>query len=126
MLEGWVSDPAAFYNSLSLYCQPSVSEGFGISVLEAMSYGRPVICSDGAGAADCVPEHWVTKARDVDDIVANIRYFRTCCETPQQDFGSWDDGKTAIDMAWIRKRAAEYTWDSIKRRYVEVWKGLLA
>jgi glycosyltransferase involved in cell wall biosynthesis len=27
-----------------------------MEIVEAMSYGRPVVCSDGAGAAVCVKE----------------------------------------------------------------------
>lgn len=36
----------AFYNLASVYVQPSLYEGFGLSVLEALSCGTPVVCSD--------------------------------------------------------------------------------
>jgi len=41
-----------FLAQLDLYVFPSVSEGFGIAVVEAMLTGLPVICSD----ADALPE----------------------------------------------------------------------
>lgn len=44
---GFVPDQelAAIYNLASVYCQPSLSEGFGLPVLEAMASGTTVIAS---------------------------------------------------------------------------------
>lgn len=52
--EGEVSDErlAALYAGASVFVFPSLYEGFGLPVLEAMSYGVPVVASDAAG----VPE----------------------------------------------------------------------
>ncbi|MFA5365945.1 MAG: glycosyltransferase family 4 protein, partial [Candidatus Bathyarchaeia archaeon] len=35
------------YNDCSVYVQPSVTEGFGVQVLEAMAHARPVIVTEG-------------------------------------------------------------------------------
>lgn len=43
-----------FYQSSALYVQPSITEGFGLPVLEAMSYGVPVITSDGGALSEVV------------------------------------------------------------------------
>lgn len=45
---GYVSqaEKSALYGSATLCVQPSHYEGFGMPVLEAMSYGKPVACSD--------------------------------------------------------------------------------
>lgn len=57
---GYVNDEelVAFYNLASIYVQPSLYEGFGLSVLQALSCGTPVVSSDrgslrevGGGAA---------------------------------------------------------------------------
>lgn len=48
VLTGYISDgeKAALYETATLCVQPSSYEGFGMPVLEAMSYGKPVLCSD--------------------------------------------------------------------------------
>lgn len=39
-------DLVSFYNLSSVYIQPSLYEGFGLPILEAMSCGTPVLCSN--------------------------------------------------------------------------------
>ena len=110
-LLGWIEDIAYFYNSLDLYVQPSITEGFGIEVLEAMAHGCGVLCSEGAGAADVVPEPWRFRAGDVTTLAEHIRKMRQ------------------IGTKWIglvgRDLAKQYTWDRIRKRYQEVWRNLL-
>lgn len=50
----YVSDAelATLYKSASIYSFPSLSEGFGLPALEAMTYGLPIASSD----ATCLPE----------------------------------------------------------------------
>lgn len=49
---GWQKTPSDLYNKCTVYIQPSTTEGFGCEVVEALAHGRPVICSEGAGAVD--------------------------------------------------------------------------
>ena len=44
---GYIKDEelVGLYNCASVYCQPSLYEGFGLPVLEAMSCGCPVVCA---------------------------------------------------------------------------------
>src|SRR5581483_6650459 len=48
---GYVDDDtlAALYRACAVFVYPSHYEGFGLPVLEAMSYGAPVIASSAAG-----------------------------------------------------------------------------
>ena len=51
-IRGYQKDIAGFLSQLDMFVFPSVSEGFGIALVEAMLAGVPVICSD----ADALPE----------------------------------------------------------------------
>lgn len=64
---------AWLYEHTSAYCFPSLSEGFGLPGLEAMTHGAPVVSSD----ATCLPEVYGDAARyfnpyDVDDMARAI------------------------------------------------------
>jgi glycosyltransferase involved in cell wall biosynthesis len=122
---GWVENVSSFYNSISLYVQPSVTEGFGIEVLEAMSYGRPVLCSKGAGAVDVLTDicdicgnlgefaGQVYAPLNVDMLAESINWTKTCCDLDKAG-------------AMARNRAENFTWDKIEQQYIDAWKGLLA
>lgn len=47
---------AALYTEASAFCYPSLLEGFGLPVLEAMSYGTPVVTSKGTATEEVVGE----------------------------------------------------------------------
>lgn len=115
VMTGWVKNVADFYNSISLYIQSSLTEGFGIEVLEAMAYKRSVICSRDAGAVDVVPhEDYQEFSHDEPDfLVSQIDYLKQ----HQEELNA---------LGYDNREAAEiYTWSKIRTRYQEVWKGLL-
>lgn len=53
---GYIQDSelVAFYNTADLFAFPSLYEGFGLPVLEAMSCGLPVICSNTSSLPEVV------------------------------------------------------------------------
>lgn len=110
---GWVQDVSDFYSWLSLYVQPSVTEGFGCEVLEAQSHNRAVLCSVGAGAADTVPEWYKFKAGDADELASKIAQVRLrgCCQGV--GYPNW------------REDAKKYEWKLIRQKYVELWNDVL-
>ena len=46
---------AAFHSS-DLFVMPSLYEGYGMALAEAMSHGLPIICTTGGAAAETVPD----------------------------------------------------------------------
>lgn len=110
-LRGWVKEINDFYNAISLYVQPSVTEGFGIEVLEALAHGKPVLCSQGAGAADCIP--------------GTLRFPVGDEATLAQMIDEWKRGTAPALPVSPRELASEYTWDKIRARYVQTWKEIL-
>lgn len=49
---GWQDTPSAFYELFDLYVCPSLSESFGLNILEAMSFGLPVVSTKTNGALE--------------------------------------------------------------------------
>jgi len=78
-LLGRVENVSDFYNSISVYCQPSVTEGFGIPCLEAMAHGRAVIVSEGAGVSELIKdgvEGFVVPIRDAGAIADRVDWLK--------------------------------------------------
>lgn len=50
----WVEDKKKFYTGLDVFCLPSHHEPFGIVLLEAFSYGVPVVSTDSEGPHDII------------------------------------------------------------------------
>jgi glycosyltransferase involved in cell wall biosynthesis len=67
------SDLPALYSSATAFCYPSEREGFGMPVLEAMSYGTPVVTSLGASTEEVAGGAAVlVDPFDVEDIARGI------------------------------------------------------
>jgi glycosyltransferase involved in cell wall biosynthesis len=104
------------YSSCSVYVQPSVTEGFGIPVLEAMAYARPVIVTEGAGSCELVEngkEGFVVSIRDPDVIMEKLQYFH---DNP-------DEVKRMGQNA--REKAKRYDWKIIEKKYQKVIQEVL-
>jgi glycosyltransferase involved in cell wall biosynthesis len=57
---------AAEYRSADVLCFPSLFEGFGLPVIEAMAAGTPVVVSDAASLPEVAGDAaWICAARDV-------------------------------------------------------------
>lgn len=75
---GYVEDINKFYQKCSLFCLPSIDDGFGMVVCEAMSNGLPVIVTDSAGASEFIKDGvngFVVPAGDIDSIKQKLIFF---------------------------------------------------
>ena len=52
---GPMPDPRAAVSLMDVFVLPSREEGYGLALLEAMSYGKPVVASRVGGVTDIVP-----------------------------------------------------------------------
>jgi len=115
-LLGRVGSVRDVFDNCSVYVQPSTNEGFGITALEAMAHGRPVIVSDGAGSSDCVTggvDGFVVPACDPDSIARSIDVFKNRKEHIREM------GSAA------RESAKEYSWENIRSRYVRHFNQII-
>lgn len=106
-------DIRRYYALADVVVLPSLREAFGMSILEAMACGLPVVASPSAGAA-CLVEEGKTGfiAGDVDTLTSALVRLRDV--TLRQDMG-----KKA------RLVAEEYSWDRVAAAYEEVFSDLM-
>ncbi|GAB2600032.1 glycosyltransferase family 4 protein [Spirosoma areae] len=102
-----------FYAHCEAFLFPSLSEGFGLPVAEAMTFGKPVFISNltslpevGGKEAyyfeDFEPEHMAKTLHD----------------------GLHDFGQNPLRQERMKKRAAEFSWPSVAGEYWGVYKAL--
>jgi len=104
------------YKKCSVYVQPSVTEGFGLPVLEAMAYARPVIVTKGAGASELVEDGkdgFVVPIRNAGAIKEKLQYFY---DNPSEIERM---GKNA------RKKAEKHSWKIIETKYQKLIQEVL-
>lgn len=51
---GWVNDKEAFFDQIDIFCLPSISEPFGIILLEAIEHSKPVVATNSGGPQEII------------------------------------------------------------------------
>ncbi len=67
---------AAEYRNADLFCLPSVQEGFGIVLLEAMAAGKPIIAARAAAIPEVVPHGVLVEPDNAEALAAAIEELR--------------------------------------------------
>ena len=108
---GFVSgtDLAALYAGAAVFCYPSLLEGFGLPVLEAMAQGAPVVTSAGTATEELVDG--IGAAVDPTDPQAVADALAAVLDDPDEA----DRRRTAG-----RARAAERTWNATAAAMMDV------
>lgn len=109
------ADLDALYAGAAAVCYPSLREGFGLPVLEAMAHGAPVVTSAGTATAEVADEAAVlVDPLDVEDIAGGIA---TVLDDPEYADRLRERG---------RERAATFTWDRTADGTRDVYRAALA
>ena len=96
-----VDDPVALYQQASVCILPTLEDGFGLVVLEAMACGVPVIITEHTGAKDCVRhgvDGFIIPPYDSESIAATLIY----CYDHREQLGTM--GEQA------RQQACRFPW----------------
>ncbi|WP_259312722.1 glycosyltransferase family 4 protein [Capillimicrobium parvum] len=116
-LLGWVSDEEleGLYAAASVFAFPSLYEGFGLPVLEAMARGLPVACSDRGSlrevAGDAARRFDPERPGDIADAITAVL----------------DDPAEADRLrAAGRAQAARFTWQATARATLDSYERTLA
>ncbi|MDE0269493.1 MAG: glycosyltransferase family 1 protein [Acidimicrobiaceae bacterium] len=92
-------DLAALYAASKVFIYPSLMEGFGLPVLEAMTQGTPVITSSGTATEEvCADASSTVDPTDIEELAAAIDLIFT------------DDTEHARRSEVARTRATQFSW----------------
>lgn len=107
------SDLPALFAGARLFCFPSLYEGFGLPVLEAMSSGIPVVCSNSSSLPEVVGQAALqAEPQDVDDLAALLRQ------------GLEDDEWRTFARAEGLRHSQTFSWARCAEETVEVYSCL--
>ena len=114
---GWLADRdlEGLYRAATLLAFPSLAEGFGLPVLEAMRRGVPVACSGTTSLPELVGDAALTfDPESTEAIAAAIRRLL-------------GDAELRADLARRgRERAQRFSWERAAREMVAVYRKALA
>ncbi|MDZ7734096.1 MAG: glycosyltransferase [Acidimicrobiia bacterium] len=100
-------DVARLMAGATTFCLPSLMEGFGMAVAEAMACGAPPVVSDRGSLPEVVGDAGIVTSVDAHGVAAGLRAVLTSTER-----------REALAAAAVR-RAAGYTWSGMADRWYE-------
>lgn len=102
------------YNGAEFFVYPSVFEGFGLPILEAMACGTPVITSNANAMIEVSGDSALLfNPYDVDDIVYNMRVL-----------AENRDLRLKMSESGL-KRASEFSWNDTSRIVLDTYKEVI-
>ena len=109
------SDLSAFYSAADAFVFPTLYEGFGLPLIEAMTCGCPVVTSNNASVPEVTGDAALrVDAEDVEGIAAAIR--RVLEDEPLRE---------SLRARGI-EQAAKFSWDRCARITLDVYLGLMS
>jgi glycosyltransferase involved in cell wall biosynthesis len=109
------NDKQWYYKHCLSFVFPSISEGFGLPVIEAMHFGKPVVLSK----LTCLPEIGGTEAYYFDSFEPSV--MQANLESALHHYQNNPSQKESI-----KKRAGFFSWKNAAKDFVEVYKTILS
>ena len=116
-MPGWLPGEALppLFRGAAAFVLPSIYEGFGLPVLEAMASGTPVVCARATSLPEVAGE-----AAQYWDPTTGVEGLAAAIETALQP-----ERSRRLREAGLRQ-AARFSWDVTAQRTVEVYRSLTA
>jgi len=109
-------DLNALYKLSSIYCQPSLYEGFGLPILEAMTSGALVVCSNTSSFPEVYPKNTITfNPNDLVDMEQQIKNALNLSTTERN-----------IHILAGQSRSLDFNWDKTAQYTVKVYKEVMS
>jgi glycosyltransferase involved in cell wall biosynthesis len=113
---GWVDDPAELYRQASVFVFPSIEDGFGMVVTEAMAAGLPAIVSENTGAKDCIREGIDGEIVPIRDSKALAKEIQRMHDNPDRCHQMGQNARSTVE---------QYTWSDYGDKVADVYQELL-
>jgi len=105
---------AAEYNRAHIFCLPSVQEGFGIVLLEAMAAGKPIVAARAAAIPEVAPHATLVEPESAESLAAGILDLH---DSPEAHAAR--AAQSAKGLAWVEQFDAPL----VARLFVEAVRG---
>ncbi len=105
-----------YYDSFDIFCLPSISEGFGMSIAEALASGKPVVSFNTTAIPEIVKHGHnglLAEPKNVEDLRDKI-------QTLLEDEGLYEKLKKNA-----RSSVEQYTWENSYKKVMEVYRKYL-
>jgi len=106
-----------YYNNCDIFVLPSIQDGFGMVILQAMACGLPVICSTNTGIDNILTkngeEGFVIPIRDTNAIVERVIELYNDKEL-----------RTKMGNKALKKVQSGFSWDDYGNRYIDFLKKI--
>lgn len=109
-------DLAKLYQTSDVFVLPSLLEGFGLVILEAMSFGKPVITTSNTGGLDVIEEGidgYIVPIRDTDSLAERIERLKLNPDLLAKM------GEAAIN------KASKFTWKKFRKDLTDAVSNIL-
>jgi glycosyltransferase involved in cell wall biosynthesis len=116
IMTGYITGPTldVLYANASLFVLPSYHEGLPIVLLEALSFGAPVLVSDiPANLEIGLPEKNYFAKGDIESLASGLRRILK---------SDYNDDQRKIIIKQIQKK---YDWDLIAKKTIDVYKAVI-
>jgi len=110
-----VEERPDWYATADVYCAPTKIASFGITLLEAMAAGKPILASDIEGFREVMQHGREGELLPVDDERAWVRAILRLAREPLRAAAHAERG---------HRTALEYAWPTVARRVIGLYRNL--